>query len=293
MAGLASRRGCAAARRRARRRSNSASARCRHAHFTGEAVQQEFVIDARRHPRKQRSRELRELRAAVDARQVRRATSCVTRNSEIGSASAMRASKASAPSAPTSVSGSSPSGRNRNRSWRPSRACSSAILERAPGGVAARVVAVEAEDELARHAEEAIQVLGRRRRAERRDGVRNARLRETHDVHVAFDDQQPLDLPERLSRLVESVELAPLVEERRLRRVEVLRFALVEDAAAEGNRPAARVADREHHAVAEPVVETGFALPLRSMTRPAPASACSRSAVPPKRFSMASQESGA
>jgi hypothetical protein len=134
------------------------------------------------------------------------------------------------------------------------------VLERAPGSGPSCRVAVETEHELARDAEQAIEVFGRGRRAERRDRPGDAGLREADHVHVAFHDQQPLDFPQRLPRLVEPVQLPALVEQRRLGRVQVLGLALVEDAAAERDRPAARVADREHHAIAEAVVESGLPL---------------------------------
>ena len=51
-----------------------------------------------------------------------------------------------------------------------------------------------------------------------------------------------------------AVELAALVEQHRLRGVQVLRLPGIDDAAAEGDDAAARIADREHDAVAEAVV---------------------------------------
>src|SRR5207237_948777 len=51
-----------------------------------------------------------------------------------------------------------------------------------------------------------------------------------------------------------AVERAALVEQRGVRGVEVFRLALADDAAAEGDRPAAAVADREHHPAAETIV---------------------------------------
>ncbi len=54
---------------------------------------------------------------------------CAIRYSDRGSAPRKRASKASPPSLPTSESGSSPSGRNRKRISRPSRASGSALCK--------------------------------------------------------------------------------------------------------------------------------------------------------------------
>src|SRR5262249_20824285 len=72
----------------------------------------------------------------------------------------------------------------------------------------------------------------------------------------ALANHESLETAARTARLVQAVELASLVEERRLGRVEVLRLARVDDASAEGDHAAARIANREHHAVAEAVVVT-------------------------------------
>src|SRR5690606_9833661 len=128
-------------------------------------------------------------------------------------------------------------------------------LERPPRRRAARLVAVEAEDDAIREAGQPANVLGGRRRAERRDGGLDAELREARDVEIALDDEN-LGGPARdPARLEEAVELAPLVEDRRLRGVQVFRLAGAEDASAEADHVAARIADREHDPVAEPVVD--------------------------------------
>ena len=71
-----------------------------------------------------------------------------------------------------------------------------------------------------------------------------------HDVHVALDDQEAFERRATVARFVESVELATLVKERGLRRVQVLRFALIDDAPAECDGASARIADRKHDAIA-------------------------------------------
>src|SRR5580692_11265316 len=130
------------------------------------------------------------------------------------------------------------------------------ILERAPGSLKACAVTVEAKDELAREAKNLVQVLLGGGGAERRYRVSDAGLMQAHHVHVAFDDEQPLEVRARLSRLVDAIELAAFVKQRRFGRVQVLGLALVDDAATEAQHPAARVADRENQAVAKPVVKT-------------------------------------
>ncbi len=63
-------------------------------------------------------------------------------------------------------------------------------------------------------------------------------------------------LPHRLARLEQAVEFPALVEHRRLRAVEVLGCAVVQDAAAKADRAAAAVMDRELDALAKTVIGT-------------------------------------
>jgi hypothetical protein len=79
-------------------------------------------------------------------------------------------------------------------------------------------------------------------------------------VHVAFDDQDVAALAQRLSGFEQAVEFAALAEYRRLRRIEVLGLALVEYAAPEPDHLTLHRADREHDAVAEPVVALAIGL---------------------------------
>jgi len=97
-------------------------------------------------------------------------------------------------------------------------------------------------------------MVGRAGRAQRRNGVAKAMLGECHDVHIAFDDEGIAPLAHRLPALVEAIELAALVEDRCLGRVQVFGLALVQHAAAEADDFALHIADREHDAVAEPVI---------------------------------------
>ena len=77
-------------------------------------------------------------------------------------------------------------------------------------------------------------------RAERRHRVADAELRQRHHVHVALDHQHAAGGADRVARLHQAVELAALLEERRLGRVQVLRLALAQHAAAEADHRAAR-----------------------------------------------------
>ena len=93
---------------------------------------------------------------------------------------------------------------------------------------------------------------------ERRHGLAEARLRELDHVHVALDDDGAACLPDGVAPLVQAVEFLALVEDRRLRRVQVLRFARAHDPRAEADDLAARIANREHDPATKPVVPLAF-----------------------------------
>ena len=76
-----------------------------------------------------------------------------------------------------------------------------------------------------------------------------------NDIHIAFDqDGFPL-LINRFMGQVHGEEEPPFIENRRFRRIEILRLAVVEDAATETDDAAAAVADGEHDPSAEGVVK--------------------------------------
>src|SRR5437764_412579 len=75
--------------------------------------------------------------------------------------------------------------------------------------------------------------------------VRNPGLMGDQGIHVALDhDRQPLAL-DRGARRVDRVQRGALAEERRIRRIQVLRLSVAHRAAAEADHGAARVADGE------------------------------------------------
>ena len=81
-------------------------------------------------------------------------------------------------------------------------------------------------------------------------------------IHVALNDDGTALLLDGAVRAVEAKEQFPLVEEDRLRRVEVLRRRIVEDAAAEADDTAALIRYGDDHAPAEAVVEAAALLAL-------------------------------
>ena len=102
-------------------------------------------------------------------------------------------------------------------------------------------------------------MVGGGRGAERGHRERDAVLGQGDDVHVALDHHQALELAYRGARLVEAVELTALVEQRALGGIHVLGRVVGQGAPAEADHAATPVADRKHHAIAEPVVAAPFA----------------------------------
>ena len=132
------------------------------------------------------------------------------------------------------------------RAFLPSASTRQRVLQRAPRGLAARGVAVEAEHDGVGQPEQLLHVHRRGRGAERRHRVLDAVLRQRDDVHVALDDDDAAGVADRVARQEQAVELAALREQRRFRRVQVLGLAVAEHAAAEADHAAAAVVDREH-----------------------------------------------
>ncbi len=125
----------------------------------------------------------------------------------------------------------------------------------------ARFVAVEARDDPFREAAEHAELVDREGRAERRDGLADARFGDGDHVQVALDDDHTIARPDRLARETQAVERLPLLEERRFGAVQVFRRRIAGDwgpgehASAEGDHAPGEGVDREHEPVAKAVVE--------------------------------------
>src|SRR6266545_6081034 len=80
------------------------------------------------------------------------------------------------------------------------------------------------------------------------------------NVHIALDDYGPTVASDCTRSLVQRVEQAALVVNRRLRRVDVLRVAIVQGARAEPDDPSLLIVYRKHQAAAETIVYATFSL---------------------------------
>src|SRR4051794_6027709 len=110
-----------------------------------------------------------------------------------------------------------------------------AVFQRTPGGFAPGAIAVEAEDDLVRLAQQLLHVPWCGRGPQRSTGIADAELRERDDIHISLYHENPSRFADGRARLRQAVQLAALLEYRRLRRVEVLRLAFVQDPAAESD----------------------------------------------------------
>ena len=129
-------------------------------------------------------------------------------------------------------------------------------LKRPPGGSAPGSVAIEGEHHPVNQPQQLLCMQGRGGGPQGRHGIANTVLGEHDHIHIAFNDDDAVGRADGIACLEQAVELAAFREQRSLGRVEVLRLALAHHPAAESDHLTARIADREHDAVAKPVVAT-------------------------------------
>ena len=135
------------------------------------------------------------------------------------------------------------------------------VVERTPSRSTTSAIAIEAKDDFASDTKCALEMFGSGGRAQRGHRIGDTRLMQAHYVHIALDHQQTADGGAALTNFIQAVQLAAFVKQRSLGRVEVLGFALIDDAAAKGQHTAARVADGEHQAVTKTVIPAFAATP--------------------------------
>ena len=133
-------------------------------------------------------------------------------------------------------------------------------FERAPRGLFARPIAVKTERDGVAQTEQAIQVFIRGRGSKRCDREIDAMPRQRDNVHIALNDDKPVDVSECLTGLPEAVELTALVEQHGFRRIQVLRFAVAHGAAAKADTTPTGIPNWEHHPVAKAIVVPAIVL---------------------------------
>ena len=130
----------------------------------------------------------------------------------------------------------------------------------AQGRLLSCCVAVVAEDNARRAAQEQRGMIARKRRAEGRDDVRDARLPCGNSVHIALNDDRRALACNRAVCAVKPEEELSLVEYGRLRRIEVFRLRVAKRTSAEGDDAPALIRDGDHDAIAEAVIYPPAAL---------------------------------
>jgi len=133
------------------------------------------------------------------------------------------------------------------------------ILQRPPGCLSAGAIAVEAEHHFAGQLENLVEMLLSGCGAEGGHGIGNPRLVQAHDVHIAFDDHQALEIRPCLPRFVQSVRVRVPCGTAAFRGSSSIWLALIDDPAAEADDASAGIANRKHQSIAEAVVKAGRA----------------------------------
>src|SRR5687768_18394743 len=96
------------------------------------------------------------------------------------------------------------------------------------------------------------------RGAKRCDRLIEARLRQPDDIEIALRHDRATTFAYRVSCFVQSVQLLPLSEDRRLGRVQILWLTDIENPRSEPNHLPARIANWKHHAASKTVVTLAF-----------------------------------
>src|SRR3989344_8631921 len=97
-----------------------------------------------------------------------------------------------------------------------------------------------------------------KRRTAHGDDISDADLMTGDNVKISFNHDDALVLADRFAGKMEPEEDTALAVNRAFRGVDVLRVIFAERSSAEGDNAALHIADREHQAITEPVVDTFF-----------------------------------
>ena len=137
-------------------------------------------------------------------------------------------------------------------------------FERAPRRILSGGVHVVAENDLVRIPFQKPRLLHRKRRPQRRDDIRHAVRMKGNGVHVPFHHDDLALLANLRKRLKQREKQTTLIENRRLRRIQILRIPVPHDAPAERHRFPAQIQNGKHAPVAEHIEIT----PVPLTTKP-------------------------
>ena len=124
----------------------------------------------------------------------------------------------------------------------------------APGCIAARLVAVKAEQHAGHHAKQTLHVFFAGGGTQGRDSIAQALLGQGDDVHIAFHHDDFVEAAIELARLEQPVQFLAFVKDRGFRGVQVLGLVVAQHPATKGDDAATAVADRKHDPVTKTVV---------------------------------------
>ena len=128
------------------------------------------------------------------------------------------------------------------------------VFRRPPRRPGARRVTVKTEIRLGRITPQQPHLILGQGGAERRHRVAEPGLIEGDDIGITLDHDDGAFGAGVFRRFRQAIKIAPFLEQRRFRRVQIFGLALAQDAPAEGDCAAAPVADRKHDAPAKPVI---------------------------------------
>src|SRR3546814_20998387 len=86
------------------------------------------------------------------------------------------------------------------------------------------------------------------------------RLCESDDIHITFDHDHAPSPSRRGGGAIEIIEVAPLVEKRRIRRVQIFGLTRAQYPPTKSNHAPSCIADRNHQSAAKPVIDFAFAI---------------------------------
>src|SRR3546814_26676 len=86
------------------------------------------------------------------------------------------------------------------------------------------------------------------------------RLCESDDIHITFDHDHAPSPSRRGGGAIEIIEGAPLVEKRRIRRVQIFGLTRAQYPPTKSNHAPSCIADRNHQSAAKPVIAFAFAI---------------------------------
>ncbi len=151
--------------------------------------------------------------------------------------------------------------------WKKEKLCLPPVLHGGQGGLEAtkcrlapRVITVKAEYDFGYDAKQPLQVGLAGGGAEGGNRVRNAVLRQGNHIHVPLNYNDAFKPPRVFSSLPQAIEFSGFLEDGCLGRIQVFGFVITQHPPAKGDDPTALVLNREHHALAKPVVGPAFVI---------------------------------